>query len=175
MIRKIISLITFPGVITHELAHKTACDSMGVKVHKVVYFRFGNPSGLVEYADTATCRQTFWISISPFLLNTFLALVFSFFVLKTGGDYLLSIVLLWLAFSMGLHAFPSNKDMENVYKSNKQAIKQSSIITSIFYILFFPFVWLLWTLNKLRFFLFDIIYSVLLILIGLGILQKIFH
>ncbi len=37
MIAQLIALLTFPGIIIHELAHKKFCDWFGVKVIKAVY------------------------------------------------------------------------------------------------------------------------------------------
>lgn len=59
----LISLLTFPGVIIHEWAHKKFCEWLGILVHKVVYFRFGNPAGYVLHEPPKTYKQTFWISV----------------------------------------------------------------------------------------------------------------
>ena len=37
-----VSILTFPGVIVHELAHQLFCYMCNIKVNKVVYFQFGN-------------------------------------------------------------------------------------------------------------------------------------
>ena len=36
----IISILTFPGVIVHELAHQICCYICGIKVYEVKYFQF---------------------------------------------------------------------------------------------------------------------------------------
>lgn len=45
----IISLVTFPGVIIHELAHKVFCYLFGVRVYEVVYFQVKDLSAPVGY------------------------------------------------------------------------------------------------------------------------------
>lgn len=45
----LISIVTFPGVIVHEMAHQIFCRLCGVAVFDVCYFRFGNPSGYVVH------------------------------------------------------------------------------------------------------------------------------
>jgi len=47
MFRWLIALVTFPGIILHEWAHKFFCDRTGVPVYKTCYFRLGNPAGYV--------------------------------------------------------------------------------------------------------------------------------
>jgi hypothetical protein len=45
--RILVSVLTFPGIIFHELGHQLFCKFTGVRVIKVRYFRFGNPAGYV--------------------------------------------------------------------------------------------------------------------------------
>lgn len=158
MLTTLISLITFPGVIAHEWSHKKFCNWTGVKVLKVRYFRFGDPAGYVEHEMPSTFKQTFWISIGPLILNSLLTLVLSFIAFKFAHDQRWFFGLLWLAFSIGMYAFPSNHDMSNISDIIKLRI-------SILYYLALPLIWLVWLANKLRFFWFDAIYSVALIVL----------
>ena len=43
----LISLVTFPGVIVHELAHVVFCRLTKTPILSVCYFRLGNPAGYV--------------------------------------------------------------------------------------------------------------------------------
>ncbi len=45
----LISLVTFPGVVIHELAHQLFCMLCGLKVYEVKYFQINNPNGYVIY------------------------------------------------------------------------------------------------------------------------------
>lgn len=157
------SFLTFPGVISHEWAHKKFCNWMSVKVHKVVYFRFtfwgDNTAGYVVHDEPVTFRQTFFISAGPLILNSILCLLFSYFAFQNGFHSVKGLFLFWLAFSVGSHAFPSNQDAKNILEKGKAFLKRGSFI----YILTYPFYLIIWIANKLRFFWFDFIYSVFLI------------
>lgn len=156
----LISIITFPGVIVHEWAHKKFCDWLKVTVHKVVYFRFGNPAGYVQHEQPTKYNQIFWISIGPLIVNSVVTILFGVFASQTLPDSWLYGVLVWLALSVGMHSFPSDQDMTHISSASKAALKQDG---SFLHYLAFPFVWLVWIANKLRFFWFDVIYAVLLI------------
>lgn len=159
----LISLLTFPGIMIHEWAHKKFCDWSNIKVHKVVYFRFGNPAGYVLHDQPQHYRQIFWISIGPLIINSLMVIVLSFISSQVVPESFLQYFLIWVAFSSGMHSFPSDQDMQSVLSSSKDALKRGG---SILHYLSFPFVWLVWIANKLRFLWFDAAYS--LILIGLG-------
>lgn len=162
----LISLVTFPGVIIHEWAHKKFCDWLDVPVHKAVYFRFGNPAGYVLHEPPKTYKQTFWVSVGPLIVNSAGAVMFSFIALQTIPDSWLWYVLLWIAFSSGIHSFPSDHDMKHVAEASKVSIKEGG---SKLHYFAFPFVWLIWIANKLRFFWFDAIYAALLVTLGRGL------
>ncbi|PLX27139.1 hypothetical protein C0583_04530 [Candidatus Parcubacteria bacterium] len=156
----LISMLTFPGVIIHEWSHKKFCDWMGVKVSKVVYFRFGNPAGYVLHEEPATYKQTFYISTGPLILNTTMTFLFGYFASQTYFDSTLYWLFLWIAISSGMHAFPSDHDGKHIVSKSKESIKNGG---TVIHYLAYPFYWLLWTANKLRFFWFDLIYAVMLV------------
>lgn len=154
----LISLVTFPGVIIHEWAHKKFCQLLHVPVFKVVYFRFGNPAGYVLHGEPRTFGQTFWISAGPLVINSLSAILLSAIASQSifGSGFWL--FLIWAAFSLGMHSFPSNEDIRNIIESR-----------SLWRYLAFPFVWLIWLANKLRLFWFDAVYAAFLIFIGGGL------
>jgi hypothetical protein len=154
----LISLATFPGVIIHEWAHKKFCQLLRVPVFKVVYFRFGNPAGYVLHAEPRTFGQTFWISAGPLVINSLLAILLSAIASKSVFGSGFWFFLIWTAFSLGMHSFPSNEDVRNITESR-----------SFWRYLAFPFVGLILLANKLRFFWFDAIYAAFLIFIGGGL------
>jgi hypothetical protein len=114
-----ISLLTFPGIVCHEIAHRFFCDLAGVPVYAVSYFRFGNPAGYVVHGPVSNLKDAFLISIGPLLVNTLLCslLTFSAFIpifgLNVAEANPASMLLLWAGISMGMHAFPSGTDMDS--------------------------------------------------------------
>ena len=115
----IVSLLTFPGVIVHEWAHKIACNFFGVKVREIVYFKFdfnlvGGEAGYVRHEIPKRYIASLCISSAPLFINTIVALTCGIIVHTTRAVNFLPALFLWLGFSVGAHAFPSNQDMNNV-------------------------------------------------------------
>lgn len=111
----IISIITFPGVIIHELAHQIFCRIMRVPVYEVKYFQFSNPCGYVVHEATQDPLKTFLISTGPFLINTLIGMIIlapAAIELIVFEDYSnpLNLLLGWIGFSTLMHAFPSTGD-----------------------------------------------------------------
>lgn len=160
----VISLISFPGVIIHEWAHKKFCEWTGVPVHKVVYFRFGNPAGYVEHGEPHAYRKTFWISFGPFVINTAGAILFGFLVgIMPDSMRWLGIFFAWVAMSAGMHSFPSDHDTKHILSESKRSLKDGG---SVFHYLAYPFFILFWIANKLKFFWFDVLYAFVAVVIG---------
>jgi hypothetical protein len=117
----VISVITFPGVIVHELAHQLFCRLYKVPVFKVVYFQFGNPAGYVLHEVPSNKWHSIMISIGPFFLNTILgalialpaAVPVSIFDNGSVFDYLL----MYLGISIAMHAFPSTGDANVIWRA----------------------------------------------------------
>lgn len=156
----IISLVTFPGVIAHEIAHKFFCDLAGVRVYDVCYFRIGDPAGFVVHGDTRNLRNSFFISIGPLLVNTVLCALLTFsgifplIILGAEKYNHIFILLLWVGYSIGMHAFPSNEDADNFI------LDVESMGAGIFYWMSMVFVGLINIANVFRFIWFDLIYAV---------------
>lgn len=162
----LVSIITFPGVVIHEWAHKKFCDWLGVLVQEVVYFRFGNPAGYVIHEEPKTYKQTFWISVGPLVINSAVTIFFSFLASGAMPGSFVSYLLLWVAISAGMHSFPSDHDMKNVLSKSKESLENGA---SKLHYLTYPLVWLMFIANKLRFFWFDLIYALILVGIGGGL------
>lgn len=160
----LISALTFPGVIVHEAAHVLFCKIRKVMVLEVCYFRFGNPAGYVAHGEIKDFTSAFLISVGPLLVNSVLCIVICFpayfpmqiFEVNTG----ISIFLMWIGLSIGMHAFPSNQDARNLMVHAKIAARKGNPLA----ILSFPLVLLVFIANLLSFFWIDLIYG-----IGLGI------
>jgi len=125
----IISIITFPGVIMHELSHQIFCRLRRVPVYEVKYFRGGNPCGYVAHEPSDNPLTIFLISMGPFIFNTLVgalmllpaSVVMSEFGLlnairnsNVNGDTILgmfpTLIAFWLGASILMHAFPSTGD-----------------------------------------------------------------
>lgn len=136
----IISIITFPGVIIHELAHQIFCRLFRVPVYEVKYFQFANPSGYVLHESPENPWKTFMISIGPFLVNTFLGMIIiapAAIELITFSDYSnpLNLILGWVGFSTLMHAFPSTGDakvmIDNILKNRNVNLIFKIIVSPI--------------------------------------------
>ncbi len=116
----VISAVTFPGVVVHELAHQLFCRIAKVPVFDVCYFRFGNPAGYVEHEVPKSPYQNILIGIGPFILNTIIggliAMPASVQILKFK-DYsnILYLFLTWLGVSIVMHSFPSIGDAKSIW------------------------------------------------------------
>lgn len=111
----LISMLTFPGVVVHELAHQIFCRLFRIPVYEVVYYRTGNPSGYVIHEGVNDPFQVFMTSAGPFFINTLLGMLIvapASVELLTFQDYRnpLTLLLGWLGISILAHAFPSTGD-----------------------------------------------------------------
>ncbi len=117
----LISLLTFPGVIVHELAHQLFCRWARVAVFKVCYFRLGNPAGYVIHEIPRTSLQHVLVGVGPFFVNTILGALIAFpaaiplmrFNSPQPVDYFLA----WLGVSVAMHAFPSTGDAKGIWSA----------------------------------------------------------
>lgn len=157
-----VALLTFPGVVMHELAHKRFCDLFNIPVYKVRYFRFGNPAGYVVHAEPIKYSAIFWISVGPLVINSIIGISFAYFAAIGTWWTPKWFLFIWIAFCAGLYAFPSNHDVGNIADKSKSLARGGNPL----YLLSFPFVWLIYLANALRRWGFDIIYSSALIYLG---------
>ncbi len=153
-LRKLISAITFIGVIFHEYGHKLFCDLTGVKVVKVCYFRFGNPSGYVVHERPKRFIQSFLIAVGPLLSGAFFSLLFYFlsksFLWQEWQKYLF----LWLGGSVAINSYPSDKDAESLWQDTNRHISRNLLA-----IIGYPFAVIIWIANSLHIIFFDLIYA----------------
>lgn len=155
-----LSLLTFPGVIIHELGHKLFCDLMKVKVRKVCYFQLGNPAGYVVHDAPTNFKQSFFITLGPFIVGTLLSLLFYLYSNFYDGNITMQITFIWLGFSTGMKCFPSDQDAKVLWKETNRHIRKN-----LFAIIGYPFSLLIWIVNKLHAIKIDIIYAVFLYLV----------
>lgn len=155
MFGELISILTFPGVIVHEFAHQLFCYFLNVKVHKVCYFRFGNPAGYVVHDMPSSYIKMLLIDIGPFFVNSLTSVTAFYF-----GVLNFNLILIWLGFSIGAHSFPSSGDADALWKYGKRIIRKNPLV-----MLGVPIVLLIKIVNKLRAFYLDLIYPIILFFI----------
>lgn len=162
---KVVSMITFPGVIIHEISHRFFCDLAKIPVYEVRYFNLdaGKFAGYVSHGKVNDLKSSFLISIGPLIINSLLCmlltmpLMFPMSILKTETINPALLLLAWVGFSIGMHAFPSNEDMDGF----RYAVKESKGV-GILYLISAPFAWIIKIANALRVVWFDFIYAVLI-------------
>lgn len=140
----VISLLTFPGVAVHELAHQICCHICRIPVYEVKYFRLKNPCGYVIHEATDNPWKNLLMGMGPFFVNTILGMIITcpgYFYLWGAGEYLhdtntglrlIYLVLYWLGLSILMHAFPSTGDAKSMMESilkNKEVNIFAKIIT----------------------------------------------
>ncbi|MES2279140.1 MAG: DUF3267 domain-containing protein [Bacteroidota bacterium] len=114
----LITILTFPGVIVHELAHQLFCRWFNVPVFKVVYFQVANPAGYVLHETVANKWHGMLISVGPFILNSLLGMLIAFPaalpVFKFDNGNIADYLLIYLGVSVAMHAFPSTGDAKAI-------------------------------------------------------------
>ncbi|MGE5397438.1 MAG: metalloprotease family protein [Chitinophagales bacterium] len=129
----LIAILTFPGVMVHEIAHQLFCRFARVSVFEVVYFQFKNPVGYVLHEIPSQPWQHILIGIGPFIVNTVIGAIIAapaaVQVIKfdTGGP--LEYFLIWLGVSIAMHSFPSTGDANSIWAAIKN--KETPILTKI--------------------------------------------
>lgn len=120
----LISIVTFPGVIVHEIAHQFFCRLLRVAVFDVCYFRVGNPAGYVIHEVPSKFWHQLVIAIGPFMINTVLGAMIAFpammnYQFSSLGS--IDLLLMWLGVSVAMHSFPSSGDAKSIWVATKKA------------------------------------------------------
>ena len=155
----LIALITFPGIILHEWAHKFFCDRTKIPVYKTCYFRLGNPAGYVIHGQVDNYGKAFLISTAPFLVNTTIAVIL-FFIAVIIPLGLIAYILYWLGLSIAMHSFPSSQDADNLWDYSKKSWRRNPLV-----LLSFPVVGLIKLARLLSAIWFDLVYAIALLLL----------
>lgn len=134
---KFITLLTFPGVIIHEIAHQFFCRVCRVAVLDVKYFDPGeNPAGYVIHEIPKKLSHQVIIGVGPFFVNTIIGALISISaalpVLNFGGGTILDYVFIWLGVSIAMHSFPSIGDAKSIMSAIKD-MKASFIAKLLLY------------------------------------------
>ncbi|MCL5960941.1 MAG: metalloprotease family protein [Chloroflexi bacterium] len=163
------ALFAMPGIVLHELAHLIFCWLFGARVHKVVFFRMGNPAGYVVHTVPARFSGHFAIVMGPFVVNSLVAFAIfrtvSYGGLSLTADNLtnlgvaaIPIVALWWGMAIGLHAFPSNGDAKSLWQGANARLRKGNLLVAAAY----PFVALIYAANFMRSAHVDFAYALLL-------------
>lgn len=117
----LVAALTFPGVIMHEVAHRFMCDILRVPVYGINYFSIDSArAGYVYHQRTNNTLHVFLISFAPLFINSFFCMIFTLPYMSTvhiageGINNFANGFLWWIGMSMGINAFPSNQDTDNV-------------------------------------------------------------
>lgn len=118
-----IALVTFPGVIMHEISHRFMCDVFNVPVYEVNYFKlFSKNAGHVMHGRIENVRQNVLIALAPLFFNSIVCILFTFpltslfwcSVRPNSALIPLYAFLWWVGMSAGAQSFPSNQDVNSV-------------------------------------------------------------
>lgn len=120
-------MLTFPGVILHELVHAIMCKVFGIQIQEICYLRYGKPSGYIVHSACNSFISQFCITVGPLLINTVLGgyLGYKYMYLHPDAPTFDRVFFLWLAVSFLVHSFPSVQDVKNFHKVLK---KESELI-----------------------------------------------
>jgi hypothetical protein len=149
----LISLVTLPGVIMHELSHKFFCDWAGVKVLKVCYFRFGNPAGYVIHESAKKFSQSFFISVGPIIIGTIVSILF-FLLFTQHHKELIGFIFVWLGLVIASSSFPSTGDARALWDETIRHIWRNPLA-----LVGFPVALIIWIINKLNIFYLNYIFA----------------
>ncbi len=179
---QLISIITFPGVIVHELAHQLCCRICRIPVYEVKYFQVGNPCGYVLHEGCNNPWKNLLTAVGPFLVNTIFGMIITMpayiqvFILGSWESAIrsplgiLQLFLLWLGFSILMHAFPSTGDAKSLVASvlkNQEVSWLAKLITA-------PIVGLIYVGALGSVVWLDLIYAAAIAMAGPFLLAKIF-
>jgi hypothetical protein len=155
----LIAIVTFPGIIIHEWAHKFSCDIAHVPVHKTCYFRLGNPAGYVVHGPVHNYGQAVLITTAPFTVNTFIAVI-AFLAAVNITDTVTCSILYWFGIAVAMHSFPSREDAGNLWHYTRSALKRNPLV-----LFMLPLVGIIKLAGLLKAVWFDLLYSVALLLL----------
>lgn len=150
---KIARLLELPGIVVHELSHLLFCMMMGVKVHRIRLFSFGNPAGYVEHDSAGGFLEAFLISAGPFIAGSVLAYYLFIHGLTSHLGFL------YLGFVISMNAFPSSGDAKSLFKQANRMLRRNPLV-----IFAYPFVLVVWLVSASERLKLNVSYAVILLL-----------
>ncbi len=123
----LVALLTFPGVLLHEYAHKKACEAVGLRVYRVAWFRVGRVAGYVIHEPPRSLWQALVVSTAPLFVNTVAEVIVVLVAGVVRPTGLPRYFLIWLAVSFGMHALPSTHDAKVLWVYARRAIRSNPL------------------------------------------------
>ncbi|HZT41870.1 MAG TPA: hypothetical protein VFA07_06755 [Chthonomonadaceae bacterium] len=162
----LINILTFPGVVVHELARRFFCRLSRVAILDAKYFGIGDPGGYVDYEPPRTAWQLVMIEIGPFFVNTILGAIIAtpgvipllLFGIDSGS--VLDYVLVWLGASIAIHAFPTVEDAK-IVKDIANA-KETPALTQV---LGGPLSWAIYLGSLGSLYWLDVVYGIAIVIL----------
>ena len=149
---RVMNLLTFPGIILRQIAHRYACDILGIPVYEICYFKpLEKISGYVVHEKVTNGYQSFVIIMVPFFINSIICTLMLFpcflpfalnipfvdeFESRSIINTLIYLLLIWIGFSAGYNALPNNIDIQDAQKSSKNPIYYSFLSFVEFIVIF---------------------------------------
>jgi Putative zincin peptidase len=158
---RIVRYCTLPGVVMHEWSHKTMCKVFGIPVVKTAYATLDREEmGYVVHAEPKTYISALMVSMGPLIINSPVA----FFMVRTSTrishSSFVFYILIWIAFSIGVHAIPSDKDIQNIFSATKHP---KGILGFILGIVLLPFIGIVFCADKMKKYWFDVLYALCIV------------
>lgn len=132
---EIVALITFPGVILHEVSHRFFCDIFNVPVYHVNYFSPSKTAGHVIHAPIKSGNRALLVSIAPLIINSIVCMILTlpagiifyfdtaFLIKELSAPWgFLYSVLRWIGYTIGFSAIPSTQDMKNAETAENASV-----------------------------------------------------
>lgn len=124
---RLISFVSFPGVILHEITHRFFCDIAAVHAYNISSIKpFFAMAGCIKHESTINIKRLFFISMGPLIINSVVCMLLTFpygTKLTLGTDFVpysfewiryIDYFALWMGLSAGYQAMPSNNDIDNI-------------------------------------------------------------
>lgn len=129
-----LSLFTFPGIIIHEASHLLMCIIRNVEVTEISYFEINverNILGKISHVETNIVNDML-ISYAPMIFPLFLIIpLYIISIILWTNNTILSIFILWLAFSISFQALPSSGDLSSTFYVCAHGNEKNTYISSI--------------------------------------------
>ncbi len=138
---QILAVLTFPGVVLHEIVEQFFCRRMRVAIFKVCYFRFASPPGFIVHEPLPRLRQSLWLGLGPFFVSSALGALIAFPAIVAALEFrvytLTGYVLAWLGISIAMHSFPTVDnalDLWRAVRSHPSSPLLSTPLAGILYV-----------------------------------------
>ncbi|MHA1799436.1 MAG: M50 family metallopeptidase [Candidatus Helarchaeota archaeon] len=114
-----LNLVSFVGIISHEMGHYLACKVCNVEVTNIKLLRF-NKTGIDGFVTVKKSRNfvtAFFIMAGPILLSSsIMALLYLYYLTLNETDVILKLIISFFLLSLLLGQLPSSTDMKNTLK-----------------------------------------------------------